>query len=212
MAGGHSIDDPEPKFGMVAIGEVDPGELVTNQGARAGDRLVLTKPLCAGVVSTAIKKGAADPDLVDRSVEVMTALNRGAAEAMQRIGVAAATDVTGFGLLGHLRNLLRSSGFAARIDASSVPVLDGVRELVAAGHVPGGTKRNLADLAGDVDFGPTDENTRTVLADAQTSGGLLIAVPADRAEALLGELEGRSPVAALIGEVLDGPPGTIVVE
>jgi selenide,water dikinase len=195
ILGGHSIDDPEPKFGMVAIGEVDPEALVTNRGARPGDCLVLTKPLCAGVVSTAIKNGAADPELV----------------AMQNVGVSAATDVTGYGLLGHLRNVLRSSGAAARIDAGSVPVLDGVRELVAEGHVPGGTKRNLVDLAEDVDFGALDPDTRTLLADAQTSGGLLIAVPADRTDVLLAELEGRSPVAAVIGEVVDGRTGSIVV-
>jgi selenide,water dikinase len=211
ILGGHSIDDPEPKFGMVAIGEVDPEALVTNRGAQHGDRLVLTKPLCAGVVSTAIKKGAADPGLVARSIEVMSALNRGAAEAMQRIGVSAATDVTGYGLLGHLRNLLHASGAAARIDADSVPVLDGVRELVAEGHVPGGTERNLADLAEDVDFGSLDPDTRTLLADAQTSGGLLIAVPRDRTDALLAELEGNSPVAAVIGEVVDGRPGHVLV-
>jgi selenide,water dikinase len=211
ILGGHSIDDPEPKFGMVAIGEVDPEALVTNRGARPGDCLVLTKPLCAGVVSTAIKNGAADPELVDKSIKVMSALNRGAAEAMQNVGVSAATDVTGYGLLGHLRNVLRSSGAAARIDAGSVPVLDGVRELVAEGHVPGGTKRNLVDLAEDVDFGALDPDTRTLLADAQTSGGLLIAVPADRTDVLLAELEGRSPVAAVIGEVVDGRTGSIVV-
>ena len=211
ILGGHSIDDPEPKFGMVAIGEVDPANMVTNAGARPGDLLVLTKPLCAGVVSTAIKNGAVGPDLMDRAVGVMAALNRGASEAMLEVGVSAATDVTGYGLLGHLRNMLRSSGVGARIDSAAVPVLDGVRELIEAGHVPGGTRRNLADVAPDVDFGQVDETTRVLLGDAQTSGGLLIAVPPDHVDALVAALSGRSPAAAVVGEVVEGEPGRIAV-
>ena len=211
ILGGHSIDDPEPKFGMVAIGEVDPAVMVTNAGARPGDLLVLTKPLFAGVVSTAIKSGTVGPELTTRAVDVMATLNRGASEAMQEVGVSAATDVTGYGVLGHLRNMLRSSRVGARIDIAAVPVLDGVRELVEAGHVPGGTRRNLTDVAPDVDFGQTDETTRVVLADAQTSGGLLIAVPPGRADALVAALAGRSPVAALVGEVVEGESGKIVV-
>jgi selenide,water dikinase len=211
ILGGHSIDDPEPKFGMVAIGEVDPAEMVTNAGARPGDLLVLTKPLCAGVVSTAIKQGAVGPELIARAVEVMATLNRGASEAMLEVGVSAATDVTGYGLLGHLRNMLRSSGVGARIDAGAVPALEGVRELIEAGHIPGGTRRNLTDVAPDVDFGHVDETTRVLLADAQTSGGLLIAVPPDRVDALVAALSGRSPAAAVVGEVVDGEPGKITV-
>ncbi len=212
VLGGHSIDDPEPKFGMVAIGEADPDRVVTNSGARPGDRLVLTKPLCAGVVSTAIKKEAAPDELVRRAVDVMAALNKGASEAMLAAGASAATDVTGYGLLGHLRNLLRGSGVAARLEAEAVPVLEGVRQLVEAGHVPGGTRRNLEDVGPDVDFGSLDKETRTVLADAQTSGGLLIAVTPDRLDALLQGLRGAAPVAAVVGTVEDGAPGKIVVE
>jgi selenide,water dikinase len=211
ILGGHSIDDPEPKFGMVAIGEVDRTELVTNAGATPGDRLVLTKPLFAGVVSTAIKNGAAGPELVEKAVDLMATLNKGGAEAMHGAGAHAATDVTGYGLLGHLRNMLRSSGVAAEVDAGEVPVLDGVRRLVEDGYVPGGTRRNLADLAPDVDFGETDPLTRTILADAQTSGGLLISVPADRVDHLIGELNGRAPVAAVIGRIVEGTPGRIIV-
>ncbi len=211
ILGGHSIDDPEPKFGMVAIGEVDPAELVTNAGARPGDVLVLTKPLFAGVVSTAVKKGEVGPELLERAVDVMATLNRGASESMLEIGVSAATDVTGYGLLGHLRNLLRSSGTAARIDRAAVPVLDGVTALVEAGHVPGGTRRNLADLKDDVDFTDTEPTLRIILADAQTSGGLLMAVPPDRAAALLNALNGRAPVAAVVGEIREGRAGAITV-
>ena len=204
ILGGHSIDDPEPKFGMVAIGQVDRSRLITNAGARIGDVLILTKPLFAGVVSTAIKRGAADDDLIVRAVELMATLNRGASEAMQRAGAHAATDVTGYGLLGHLRALMRASGTGAVLQIDAVPVLDGVRELVALGHVPGGTKRNLADLAPDVEFGTVDEVTRTVLADAQTSGGLLISVSEEQADALVSELEAVAPAAAVIGRVVEG--------
>ncbi len=211
ILGGHSIDDPEPKFGMVAIGEVDRADLVTNAGATPGDRLVLTKPLFAGVVSTAIKNGAAGPELVEKAVDLMATLNKGGSEAMGRAGANAATDVTGYGLLGHLRNVLRSSGVAAELDASRVPVLDGVRRLVEDGYVPGGTRRNLADLSLDVDFGDTDAVTRTILADAQTSGGLLISIPSDRVDHLIAELNGLAPVAAVIGRVVEGTPGHIVV-
>lgn len=211
VLGGHSIDDPEPKYGMVAIGEVDPRAVVTNAGAVPGDRLVLTKPLFAGIVSTAIKRQAASPTLVSRAVGIMATLNRVASEAMLQLSAHAATDVTGYGLLGHLRNLLRSSQAAARVDAAAVPVLEGVRQLAEAGHVPGGTRRNLQDLQADVDFGSLDVTTRTVLADAQTSGGLLIAVAPERADELLERLAGRGTAAAIIGEVLDGAPGRILV-
>lgn len=212
MLGGHSIDDPEPKYGLVAVGEVHPERIVRNTGARPGDVLVLTKPLGSGVVATALKKDAAPTPVVARAVEVMTALNAGAAAAMVSVGVSAATDVTGFGLVGHLRNMLRASGVAARLRASEVPVLEGAAALAAVGHVPGGTRRNLDDTAADVRFDDAvDAVTRLLLADAQTSGGLLMSVPADRVDALLEELEGGAPVRAVIGEVVEGPAGRIEV-
>jgi selenide,water dikinase len=211
--GGHSIDDAEPKYGLVAIGEVHPERLVTNAAARPGDRLVLTKPIGSGIVATAIKKGAATADVVARAVEVMATLNDVAAEAMMAAGVRAGTDVTGFGLLGHLRSMLRASGVSAVLTHADVPFLPGARELARAGHVPGGSRRNLEDLAADLDFGDTvDLVTRTLLADAQTSGGLLICVPPDRADALVDALRGRTPAAAVIGEVTEGPAGTIRIE
>ena len=211
--GGHSIDDAEPTYGLVAVGEVDPALMVTNAGARVGDALLLTKPLGSGVIATAIKHGAATDDVVRQAVSVMSALNRGAAEAMVAAGAHAATDVTGFGLLGHLHRLLVASGVAARVRSADVPVLPGARSLAEAGHVPGGTRRNLADLAGHVTFAPAvDEVTRTLLGDAQTSGGLLIAVPRPRAHELVAALEGVAPVRAAIGEVVEGPPGAIDVE
>jgi selenide, water dikinase len=211
--GGHSIDDPEPKFGLVAVGEVDPRRMVTNAGARPGDALVLTKPLGVGVVAAAIKKDAAPDTVVRSAIGVMTTLNRGAADAMRAVGPSAATDVTGFGLLGHLHRMLRASGVAARVRSADVPFLSGVRELVEAGHVSGGTRRNLSDLDEDVSFaGSIDEVTRALLADAQTSGGLLIAVASDAAARLVDELAGKAPAAAIIGSVVEGRPGHIDVE
>jgi selenide,water dikinase len=210
--GGHSIDDREPKYGLVAVGEVHPARIVTNDRARAGDRLVLTKPIGSGVIATAIKKGAAADDVVANAVEVMTTLNAAAAEAMQKAGVRSATDITGYGLLGHLRNMLRASGVAARIDSGRVPLLPGAHELATAGHVPGGTQRNFEDVSSGVDFADSvDQTTRLLLADAQTSGGLLMCVPAEALDELLTELEGRTPAAAVIGEVQDGEAGRIEV-
>ena len=211
--GGHSIDDPEPKYGMVAVGEVHPDRMVTNAAAQPGDVLVLTKPIGSGVIATAIKAGTASKGVIDAAVAVMAALNRGSGEAMVAAGAHAATDVTGFGLLGHLHRMLVASGVAAHLRAEAVPLLDGARELAAAGHVPGGTQRNLADLASHVDFAATvDATARTLLGDAQTSGGLLISVPGDRVATLLREIGGKAPCAAVIGSVIEGRPGHIQVE
>lgn len=211
--GGHTIDDAEPKYGLVAIGEVHPDRMVTNDAARPGDRLVLTKPLGSGVIATAIKKGEASDDVIATAVEAMSTLNAQAAEAMVAAGVRCATDVTGFGLLGHLRNLLRASRASARLDASRVPVLKGARNLVAAGHIPGGTKRNLEDVASDIRFGDSvDLVTRTLLADAQTSGGMLICVPEEGLETLIKGLYGKTLAAAIIGEVVEGPAGYVGVD
>ena len=211
IMGGHSVDDPEPKYGLVAVGEVKVENLVTNDSAEAGDLLVLTKALGTGVVATAIKAEAASDTATTAAVKSMTALNREAAAAMTRVGVRAATDVTGYGLLGHLSNLLLQSGVAAEIVAENVPVLPEVSDLIAAGHIPGGTRRNLEDLEDRVEFGDQDETSRLILADAQTSGGMLISVPEERAEELIELLEAAGPVAAMIGRVTDGAPGTVKV-
>ena len=212
VLGGHSIDDAEPKFGMVAVGEVHPDCLVTNAGARVGDVLVLTKPLGSGVVATAIKEGAAPEDVTRTAVDTMTTLNKGASEALGCVGAHAATDVTGFGLLGHLRNMLRASGVAATVRADDVPLLPGVIPLIEAGHVPAGSARNLTDLGEDVLWhADVPAHIRTALTDAQTSGGLLISVPADGAEELLEELQGKVIVAAVVGRIVEGPAGSIQV-
>jgi selenide,water dikinase len=210
--GGHSIDDAEPKYGMVAIGEVDPARMVTNAAARPGDALVLTKPIGSGVIATAIKNDVAPEEVVAAAIDVMTTLNRGASEAMVAAGVRAGTDVTGFGLLGHLHRLLAASGVAARVRANAVPLIEGALALAEAGNVPGGTVRNLADVAASVSFAATvDQRTRTLLGDAQTSGGLLVAVAPERLNALLEALVSVAPVGAVIGEVVEGPPGRIEV-
>jgi selenide,water dikinase len=213
VVGGHSVDDPEPKYGMAVIGTVHPDRIVRNSTARVGDALVLTKPIGTGVIATAVKKDAAPPDVVAEAIRVMTTLNEGAARAMLEVGAHAATDVTGFGLLGHLRSMLRASRVAARLSAGAVPLLPHARELVAQGHVPGGTRRNAADLADSVDWDPAlDDAVRTLLCDAQTSGGLLIAVAPERADELIARLRlERTPAAARIGDVVEGVAGRIVV-
>ena len=211
IMGGHSVDDPEPKYGMVVVGEAQEDAVVTNAEAQAGEVLVLTKAIGTGIVATAIKAEAAPPAAVSAAVASMITLNRGAAEAMVRAGIRAATDVSGYGLLGHLANLLTQSAVAAEVEGASVPVLPGVEELIAQGHVPGGTRRNLEDLEDSVDFGGSDETRRLTLADAQTSGGMLISVPEHRVQELLDDLQEEAPAATVIGRVTAGAPGTIKI-
>jgi len=213
VLGGHSVDDPEPKYGMAAIGEVHPDRIVTNAGARPGDVLVLTKPLGTGVLTTALKRDLVTEADVAPAVAAMTTLNAGAARAMLGVGAHAATDVTGFGLLGHLRTLLEASGAAAEVRAAVVPLLPGARAAAERGAVPGGTERNAASVADAVSFAAgVDRTARLLLADAQTSGGLLIAVAAERADALVAALRREAtPAAEVIGRVVTGAPGTIAV-
>jgi len=215
VLGGHSIDDPEPKYGMVAIGEVHPNRIVTLARARAGDALVLTKPIGTGVLTTALKRDLASAADLAPAVKSMTTLNAGAARAMRATGggVHAATDVTGFGLLGHLHNMLNASGLSAEIDAASIPLLPMALELTERGAVPGGTKRNVEALSPHVKFGSAvPEPLRVLLCDAQTSGGLLIACDPDRVNTLVAAL-GReaTPAAARIGRLARGTPGAITV-
>ncbi len=198
VAGGHSIDDAEPKYGLAVVGTVHPDAVLTNSGAQPGDVLVLTKPIGLGVISTAVKRDAASTSEIETAIEVMTTLNAAARDAAVETGVHAATDVTGFGLLGHLRELCVGSGVHATLQASAVPVIDGVRDLLAAGMVAGGTRRNHAFVAPDVDFGALGEDDQMLLADAQTSGGLLLAVAPDRVHRLLDECAARGTLAAAV--------------
>ena len=215
VLGGHSIDDPEPKYGMVAIGEVHPNRIVTLARARAGDALVLTKPIGTGVLTTALKRDLASAADLATAVKSMTTLNAGAARAMRAAGdaVHAATDVTGFGLLGHLHNMLTASGVAADIDAASVPLFPTAVELAERGAIPGGTKRNVEALSPHVKFdAEIPEPLRVLLCDAQTSGGLLIACDPDRVSTLLAALNREAtPAAARIGRITPGIPGAITV-
>jgi selenide,water dikinase len=205
VLGGHSIDDREPKYGMVAVGEVHPDSLITNAGARPGDALILTKPLGTGILSTALKRGAVDDEGMKPAVRSMSALNAGAARAMEQLGegVHAATDITGFGLLGHLFNVCRASEVSARITASGLPVFDGVRGLIGKDVVPGGTTRNMEAAAEFTEFDPSVEaDDRVLVSDAQTSGGLLIAVDPDAEAELIEALKAEGTLAAArIGEI-----------
>ena len=179
VVGGHSIDDPEPKYGMAVVGVVAPGDVLTNAGGRAGDALVLTKPLGAGAVATAIKRGLASDEQVERAVAVMTTLNDRAAEQARAAGAHALTDVTGFGLLGHLHELAAASGLAAEVEAAAVPAIEGVLELLETdAAVAGGSRRNRADADTFTRWDDgVPEARRRLVTDAMTSGGLLAAVP-----------------------------------
>jgi selenide,water dikinase len=211
IVGGHTITtEREPLFGMVAIGFVDPAQVVRNSTAAAGMTLVLTKPIGTGLIATAVKRGVDEPGQLEAAVAAMTTLNAGAATAMTEAGAGAATDVTGFGLLGHLRRMLEASGVAAEVDASAIPLLPGVLDLARRDVVPGGTKRNHAWVSPLVDWGTLTPPERLVLADAQTSGGLLIATR--HADALRTALEGRGVPHATVGTIVEGPAGTIVVQ
>jgi selenium donor protein len=212
ILGGHSIDAVEPTFGMAVIGEVHPDHMLTNAGACAGDLLVLTKPLGTGILATALKRDALLETGMAEAVRSMTVLNDGASRAALRVGVSAATDVTGFGLVGHLTSMLEASKVAAEIAFDALPILPHARNLASRGIVPGGTERNL-EAAEKVEWaaelGIAD---RYLCVDAQTSGGLLLAVPAENEAALLAALrEERTPAAVVIGRVVAGKPGQIRV-
>jgi selenide,water dikinase len=207
VVGGHTVDDPEPKYGLAVVGEVHPNRILTNTGLRDGDLLVLTKALGVGVATTAIKQGRASAELVDAAVASMTVSNAAAAAAALAAGATGATDVTGFGLLGHLARMLAASGMDAELDVAAVPVLSGVRELVSAGVLPGGSRRNRDWVADRLDAQGVGELDVLVLADAQTSGGLLFGAAPDaaaQAVATLGE------PAAVIGRV-DAGAGRITL-
>ncbi|NMI00286.1 selenide, water dikinase SelD [Pseudonocardia acidicola] len=214
LVGGHSIVDPVPKYGLVAIGEVDPRAVLRKGGGAAGDALVLTKPLGVGVVGTAVKRGQAPAELVEAAVASMTRLNADAAAVAREAGLRGGTDVTGYGLIGHLHEMTLAAGLAARIDPGAVPRLPGVAGLLAAGCAPDGSVRTLdaALAAGWFDPAGLGRAEQVLLADAQTSGGLLLAVPPARAAGVVARLhEHGDTAAAVVGELVDGAPGTIAV-
>ncbi len=212
VAGGHTIDDPVPKYGLAVVGLADPDALLTIDRAVPGDQLILTKALGTGVVATALKRGAAPPAVLAAAVASMTLLNAGASQAALTAGVRAATDVTGFGLLGHLHRMLAASGVAARLWAASVPLLPGAAELAGAGFVSGGTRANTERMRGFAVLpAAVPPELAVLLHDAQTSGGLLLAAPPAAAPALLTELRAQGLPAALIGEVSQGESGHVDV-
>jgi selenide,water dikinase len=212
ILGGHSIDDPEPKYGLAVTGLVHPDRILRNVGARPGDRLLLTKPLGSGIVTTAIKRGIAPGALQEQATQLMATLNRAAGEVLAASGlVHALTDVTGFGLLGHARGMAEGSGVALRLFSARVPVLAGVVELAAADVVPGGSKANLEWVEPMLRIRPGAALPAIVLADAQTNGGLLAAVPEREVAGLLAALAAAGVVAAEVGEVLSGGPPSLEV-
>lgn len=203
ILGGHTIKDKEPKYGMVVTGEVKSNKLTRNDNAQIGDLLILTKPLGTGIISTAIKQGVCNNNIMDTAIDTMRTLNKSAAEAMTEIGVNACTDITGYGLLGHILEMCKGSNVSSTIEFNSMPFMNGVFELAQEGIVPGGTKRNLEFVSKDI---CTSEHLAEfqlhMLADAQTSGGLLISVSPDKAESLVNALKSKETLAYhIIGEV-----------
>lgn len=211
VAGGHSIDDNEPKYGMAVTGLVHPDKIVTNAGAHPGDALVLTKPLGIGIITTGIDRLVVDQQTVERVTKVMSELNRAAAEAMVKVGVHACTDVTGFGLIGHLHEMAKASDVAAEITLRKVPVLPEAWGLIERGIAPEGTRNNHLYVGDYVLWDGLKHEEQLVLCDAQTSGGLLIAVGQEKKEALMKALSKAGVVAAEIGRMLEGQGGSIHV-
>lgn len=213
VVGGHTVRDADIKFGLSVTGIVQTDQLLSNRTARAGQALVLTKALGTGVIGTAIKKQLASDEEAAAAIESMTTPNASALEIARRHGVTACTDVTGFGLLGHLRNILRGSALIADVELGAMPLLPGAKEHAQAGRVPGGSKANLAYLEESLVRGEADELLTLLAADAQTSGGLLLCVPANQAAALVSDLREEGLPAADVGRLslpsADEPAGTI---
>ena len=213
LIGGHSVEDDELKYGLSVTGFVHPDKVLTKKALRAGDRLVLTKPLGTGIVNTAIKGGMASNELIDRVSSIMAELNRKAADVMKGFPVHACTDVTGFGLIGHLAEMVLGSGFGVRLEAGRIPVMPEAIEFAGMGMVPGGAFKNKEFRLPMTDFSESvDAILQDILFDPQTSGGLLIAVEGSHAEALVNELKHRGiEAAAVIGETVTEPRERIVV-
>ena len=213
IVGGHTVDDAEPKYGLSVVGLVEPGKEVSNANAQPGDVLVLTKPIGTGIITTGCKQGITPDAILKNAVDVMATLNKGAAEAMMLTGINSCTDITGFGLMGHLRGMARGSNVGSIINASTVPVLPGVWDLLEKNVVPGGTFRNMNGVDDSVDWeeGISDQQ-RLLLCDAQTSGGLLISVTRGKVDQLISELETSGvETRALVGEITSENAGRIRV-
>ena len=214
ILGGHTIKDPVPKYGLVVTGRVKKKNLTLNSTAKAGDVLILTKPLGSGIIATAIKKDKAPRSIMEEAVNVMTNLNSGGAKAMNAVGVNACTDITGYGLLGHLLEMCEGSKISATIECNEIPLMQGVFELAQKGFIPGGTKRNLDHVIPNVNFSKNiSQEQKYLLADAQTSGGLLISVPKYKAEDLQNLLmENQCLSSSVIGQVYNSAEFPIYVD
>ena len=213
IVGGHTVDDPEPKYGLSVVGTVEPGKQITNAGAQPGDVLILTKPLGSGIITTAGKQGICPPEVLQEACTTMATLNKSASQAMTDVGVHSATDVTGFGLMGHLQSMIKGSGVSAEITLSSVPAISGVWDLLEQGVAPGGTHRNLQSVSQSAVWHPDlNEKERLFLCDAQTSGGLLISVAEDKGPDLISALQANSTLASIkIGKIIEDTSNKINV-
>jgi len=213
ILGGHTIKDPVPKYGLVVTGRLKKKNITLNSTAKAGDVLILTKPLGSGIIATAIKKDKAPRSIMEEAVNVMTNLNSGGAKAMNAVGVNACTDITGYGLLGHLLEMCEGSKISATIECNEIPLIQGVFELAQKGFIPGGTKRNLDHVIPNVNFSKNiSQEQKYLLADAQTSGGLLISAPKDKAEDLQNLLmENQCLSSSVIGQVYNSAEFPIYV-
>ena len=214
LVGGHSIDDAELKYGLSVTGTVHPKRLVSNSGTRAGDKLILTKPLGTGIINTALKAGKVEQDTVTRVTNCMAALNDKASELMQETGVHAATDITGFGFLGHTIQLAKNSGVGISIDVAAIPFFPEADEFARQGLCPGGLQRNREFYSPNVKIASdVPSQMQDILFDPQTSGGLLICLAPGKAEQLLGRLrQAGIEEAAIIGEVVSEPSGVVAVK
>lgn len=213
IAGGHTIKDSEPKYGMAVTGIINPSKLVKNIGAKPGDFLVLTKPIGTGIISTAAKNQNAKPEVLDNAIRFMRILNRMASEVMNSVGVNAATDITGFGLIGHLTGMMEGSSTTALLQSNAVPVLKGARSLLEQGIVPGGTIANLGAVGARVGWGGhISDQDKLLLCDAQTSGGLVVSVPGEKLDTFKKQLALNNVFNEVIGTVLEAQEFPIIVE
>ncbi len=209
IVGGHSVDDKEPKYGLVVTGEIHQDRIWKNSGARPGDALVLTKKLGTGIIATGIKKGVATQDSIEDAINSMSSLNKNSAQELREYNVNAVTDVTGFGLLGHLKEICKNSNVSSKIKFQDLVFLDGAKELAMEGIMPGGTRRNLKSVEKVVSFGKKISELEQLLsADAQTSGGLLISMPIKDAKSFVKKVDNQ---AAIIGQVTEKRPYLIRV-
>ena len=210
IVGGHSVDDKEPKYGLVVTGEIYQDRMWKNSGAKPGDALVLTKSLGTGIIATGIKKGIATQNSIEDAINSMSYLNKNSAQELREHNVNAVTDVTGFGLLGHLKEMCENSNVSSKINFQDLLFLDGAKELAMSGVMPGGTKRNLKSVEGVVSFSEQISEVEQLLsADAQTSGGLLVSMPMEDAKSYVKKVNGQT---AIIGQITEKKPYLIKVD